>query len=330
MWASKIWAILVATFVLSALIIWKLPHAARGAIVDSMPGFITGFPAEWRDHRGWAILSIVRVVVIGIALTAAVYYVFQNNWIWRTHEAFNGGFERFRRFYGGFLSYALEHRGLTVIGFSIFVILSCGLIPMIGKDFFPTLDAGQMRLHVRAPAGTRLEETERYFARVEDFIRTKIPADEIEVMLDNIGVPNSGINMSLSDGSQISPADGEILINLKENHRPTAQYMQTLRKELPVQFPELGLLVSGGGHRHAGAKLRHSRAAGCAGAGAEGQHRAESPDRRRDPQGSRGRSRRGRCAHSPGDQHAGSCASLSIARWPTKWVSSSATSPATC
>src|SRR5206468_9119613 len=127
---------------------------------------------------------------------------FQNNWIWRTHEAFNRQFEKFRRFYGGFLTAALEHRVLVVVSFIIFLGVSCGLLPMIGRDFFPTLDAGQIRLHVRGPSGTRLEESERYFAKVEAFIRTKIPASEIDVMMDNIGVPNSGINMSLSDGSQ--------------------------------------------------------------------------------------------------------------------------------
>src|SRR2546421_4622283 len=111
---------------------------------------------------------------------------------------------------------------------------------MVGRDFFPSVDAGQLRLHVRAPAGTRLEESERYFARVENYLRTQIPPDEIDVMLDNIGIPNSGINFSLSDGSQISPADGEILINLKPEHHATPDYVKKLRKSLPEKFPELG------------------------------------------------------------------------------------------
>src|SRR4029079_13091391 len=91
--------------------------------------------------------------------------------------------------------------------------------------------------HVRAPAGTRLEESERYFADVEAFLRQQILPNEINTMLDNIGITNSGINLSLSDGSQISPADGEILIALDEEHHPTADYMKKLRKELPKQFP---------------------------------------------------------------------------------------------
>jgi multidrug efflux pump subunit AcrB len=112
------------------------------------------------------------------------------------------------------------------------------LIP-IGTDFFPTVDAGQMRLHVRAPAGTRLEQTQQYFGDVEDEIRKLIPRSEMETLLDNIGIPNSSINLSLSDGSLMSPADGEIMISLKEGHRPTEEYMKLLRAKLPPQFPSL-------------------------------------------------------------------------------------------
>jgi multidrug efflux pump subunit AcrB len=240
LWAAVVWAILIPVVAICSLIVWKLPQGGHDAAMSAMPDFVHGFIADWQNNRGWLFLRLLDIVVMGIGLTALIHLVFQNDWIWRTHEAFNRSFEKFRRFYGGFLTYALEHRLLVTIAFVAFVGLSCGLVPLIGRDFFPTVDAGQMRLHVRAPAGTRLEESERYFARVEQFLRTKIPANEIDVMLDNIGIPNSGINMSLSDGSQISPADGEILINLKENHHPTARYMKTLRKELPQRFPELG------------------------------------------------------------------------------------------
>jgi len=182
-------------------------------------------------------MQLVRIVLLVLLLTAVVYYVFQNNWIWRTHEAFNRQFEKFRTFYGGFLALALKHRIVTVVLFVLFAGASFLLFPKVGQDFFPAVDAGQIRLHVRVPAGTRLEETERYFARVEDFLRRQIPPEEIETMLDNIGIPNSGINLSLSDGSQISPADGEVLIALRENHKPTAHYMKKLRKLLPQEFP---------------------------------------------------------------------------------------------
>jgi multidrug efflux pump subunit AcrB len=110
---------------------------------------------------------------------------------------------------------------------------------LIGRDFFPTVDAGLIRLHVRGRPGTRIEQSERNFGRVEDLIRRDIPASEIESVSDNIGVPYSSINMALSDGSLMSSADGEILVSLKEHHQPTAQYVQKLRADLKKQFPEL-------------------------------------------------------------------------------------------
>ena len=95
-----------------------------------------------------------------------------------------------------------------------------------------------LRLHVRAPAGTRIEETEIYFQHVEDYIRQVIPADEIDVIVDNIGLPNP-INLALSDNVTVGTADGEILVSLKQPHRPTAAYLKTLRDELPRRFPDL-------------------------------------------------------------------------------------------
>ena len=159
--------------------------------------------------------------------------------IWHVHQAFNRQFEKLRRIYGGLLATALEHRVFVLVTFSIFVIGSCALYPLIGRDFFPTVDAGLVRLHVRGRPGTRIEESERIFGRVEDLIRRDIPPAEIESVSDNIGVPYSSINMALSDGSLISSADGEILVSLKEDHRPTAQYIEKLRADLKKQFPEL-------------------------------------------------------------------------------------------
>src|SRR5207245_9594690 len=100
-----------------------------------------------------------------------------------------------------------------------FAVSPRALYPFVGRDFFPTVDAGQLRLHVRAPAGTRIEETEQYFQRVEDYIRRVIPANEISVIVDNIGVPNP-INLALSDSVTVGTADGEILVALKQPHRP--------------------------------------------------------------------------------------------------------------
>ncbi len=159
----------------------------------------------------------------------------------RLHAAFERGFERFRRAYGGWLQLALEHRRVTIGGFVAFVALStAALLPNLGEDFFPTVDAGQIRLHVRAPAGTRVEETERVFSRVEADIKKVIPPREIATLLDNIGVPVSSINMALGDPSMISSADGEILVALKEERSVrTPEYVDRLRKRLAKDFPDL-------------------------------------------------------------------------------------------
>ena len=242
--ASFVWGLIVS--VVLAIVIgaftgigFLLPPEFRAWIGGYLPDFVTEFPQDYQSNHAHAII-VLAVIFLGLIVAlAALHYIFKNNWIWRTHEAFNRLFEKFRSFYGGFLKVALAHRVVTLVIFVLFVVGSCLLLPFVGRDFFPSVDAGQLRLHVRGPAGTRIEQSERYFADVESFLRTQIPADEIDVMLDNIGIPNSGINMSLSDGSQISPADGEILISLKENHHPTPGYMQTLRRELPQRFPQL-------------------------------------------------------------------------------------------
>jgi multidrug efflux pump subunit AcrB len=109
----------------------------------------------------------------------------------------------------------------------------------LGRDFFPQVDAGQMRLHVRAPPGTRLERTQEYFAEVEAQIRQLVGNDQIDVMLDNIGLPYSGINIALSDSATVGPMDGEILISLNKKHTPTAKLIARLRRELPKRFAEL-------------------------------------------------------------------------------------------
>jgi multidrug efflux pump subunit AcrB len=160
------------------------------------------------------------------------------NFLWRFHEGFNHYFEKLRQFYGGLLSLALEHRAVSAFGFVIFVGISCCLFAVIGQDFFPTVDAGQIRLHVRNPPGTRIEETERIFGRVEEAIRQDIPPSEIQIIVDNMGIPNSAINLCLSDGSLMSPADGEINVSLNENHHPTGPYIDLLYKDLTKKFPD--------------------------------------------------------------------------------------------
>src|SRR4029077_12581309 len=134
--------------------------------------------------------------------------------------------------YQGALDWALANRKASLAAFIGFAIGSLALFPFVGRDFFPTVDAGQLRLHVRCPPGTRIEESEAYFQRVEDVIREVIPADELSVINDNIGLPNS-INLARSDSATVGPSDGEILVALQPRPSPTAGYLKTLREELP-------------------------------------------------------------------------------------------------
>jgi CzcA family heavy metal efflux pump len=152
--------------------------------------------------------------------------------------AFERGFERLRNWYGGYLALVLEHRALTVGVFATFVVASLALFPLVGRDFFPSVDAGLIKLHVRGVPGTRIEETERRLADIQDTIRHVIPPREIETLIDNIGVPYSGINLSLSEGALISAADAQIMLALKEGHGPTPDYVRKLRTRLNKDYPE--------------------------------------------------------------------------------------------
>lgn len=156
----------------------------------------------------------------------------------RAFDRFNDGFTHVRTVYGSVLALALRHRAQFTIGFLALVALSMLLLPLVGQDFFPTVDAGLIKLHVRGPPGTRIEETERRFARIEETIHTVIPPEEIATMIDNMGTPVSGINLSLSEGALISSADGQIMISLKEDHAPTADYVRKLRAVLRREYPD--------------------------------------------------------------------------------------------
>ncbi len=159
--------------------------------------------------------------------------------IWRVHERFNLRFERLRRAYGGYLDWALDHRKLVTGGFGVFVIASLlALFPNLGTDFFPSVDAGQIRFHVRATPGTRIETTEETFARVEQIVRSVIPKEELETIIENVGLPLSGLNLSLGDPSMISSADGEVLVQLGEKHHPTPAYVKELRRRFPLELAE--------------------------------------------------------------------------------------------
>jgi CzcA family heavy metal efflux pump len=152
-------------------------------------------------------------------------------------RGFEHGFERLRGVYGRVLALALEHRRVTSVIFAVFVALSLALFPLVGRDFFPNVDAGLIKLHVRGSPGTRIEESEKHFAAIEQTIRTVIPPAQIDTLIDNIGVPYSGLNLSLSEGALISTADGQILLALKPDHPPTEEYVKALRKKLPELYP---------------------------------------------------------------------------------------------
>src|SRR5487761_2493332 len=155
----------------------------------------------------------------------------------RFQRGFEAGFERFRSGYRDLLTLALRHRPTFVVGFLGFVAASFLLVPYIGENFFPAVDAGQILMHVRTQIGTRLEESANQFADVQKVIRKIIPPDQIETMADNIGMPISGINMTYNNTGVIGPQDGDIQIKLKEHHPPTAIYVKALREQLPRAFP---------------------------------------------------------------------------------------------
>src|SRR5947209_3819942 len=156
----------------------------------------------------------------------------------RFQRGFENGFEKFRQTYRDLLGNALDHRKAFALGFLGFCVLSSGLIFFLGQDFFPAVDAGVFRLHVRARAGTRIEETARLCDEVEKMLRNEIPKNELVTILDNIGLPFSSINTTYSTSGTIGTSDAEILVSLnQEHHHPTAEYVKKLREDLPLYFP---------------------------------------------------------------------------------------------
>ncbi|PYY24268.1 MAG: RND transporter [Acidobacteria bacterium] len=156
----------------------------------------------------------------------------------RLQRGFESAFEKFREAYRDLLGNALEHRKIFAAAFLSFCVLSSGLIFFLGQDFFPAVDAGVFRLHVRARAGTRIEETARLCDEVEKVLRQEIPRNELVTILDNIGLPFSSINTTYSTSGTIGTSDAEILVSLnQEHHHPTADYVKKLREDLPLYFP---------------------------------------------------------------------------------------------
>jgi multidrug efflux pump subunit AcrB len=155
----------------------------------------------------------------------------------RLQARFEGWFGGLRESYRGTLEAIMGYRGFFVAAFLGICLLSSGLVFFLGRDFFPYVDAGQFRLHVRGRAGLRIEETARLVDQVEQEIRRQVPKTEINTVLDNIGLPYSGINLSYSNAGTIGTSDAEILVSLNSGHRPTEEYVRRLREELPRNFP---------------------------------------------------------------------------------------------
>lgn len=158
----------------------------------------------------------------------------------RLHARFNEQFERFRRLYLGGLRWSLQ-APLAIVGLAIFILATgLALLPFVGRDFFPQVDAGQLRLHVKAASGTRVEKTEQIFSAVEAEIRNVIPREEIALLIDNIGVPAEAFNQAFGDSATIGTADGEILVSLKhERKHSTPEFMKLVRERLTSKFPGL-------------------------------------------------------------------------------------------
>lgn len=156
------------------------------------------------------------------------------------HHVIDDNFEALRERYKNALNYVLIHPGIIICLFALFYVFSLSLIPIIGRDYFPSIDGGQLRLHVCAAPGTRVEETERIFKKVEAAIQETLPKNEIELVVDNIGLPVSGINYALSDSQTVSEADGEILVSLSDKRKhPTEWYQNQVRALMKKQFSDL-------------------------------------------------------------------------------------------
>ncbi|HKV49170.1 MAG TPA: efflux RND transporter permease subunit, partial [Candidatus Acidoferrales bacterium] len=155
----------------------------------------------------------------------------------KLQAAFESGFERFRHGYHSMLQGAVRHRKVFTLCFLAFCVLSFALLPLVGEDFFPRVDSGEFKFHIRAPIGTRIEETASLCDQIETDIRQTIPSSELTSIVDNIGLPYSSINLSYSNSAPIGPEDADIQVELAENHRPTIDYVRDLRRKLPRDFP---------------------------------------------------------------------------------------------
>ena len=177
--------------------------------------------------------TLVMYIMRGHEHKAAEPKTFLGRW----QRGFERWFENFRCSYESLLEAALNYRKVFAIGFALFCFASLGLVFFLGEDFFPQVDAGLIRLHMRARPGLRVEETARLTDQVEQVIRQRIPKQELTTIIDNIGVPYSGLNLSYSTSGVIGSSDADIQVALNSNHHPTEEYIRELRAELPAKFP---------------------------------------------------------------------------------------------
>ena len=160
------------------------------------------------------------------------------SYIWRFHQRFERGFDRFAEKYKSCLEWTLAHRVTTLVLFAVVSLGSLALIPSLGRDFFPYVDSGQMEFHVRPPVGTRIETAIQVFKQVNQEIRRVIPANQLKLVVNNIGLPPGGVNLAYSVSDTTSNGDGDVLVLLAEQHRPTQEWMQILRQDFAQKFPQ--------------------------------------------------------------------------------------------
>jgi multidrug efflux pump subunit AcrB len=160
------------------------------------------------------------------------------SFIWRFHQKFEHGFDRFAEKYKGGLEWALGHRAATLAVFAVVSLGSLALIPVIGRDFFPYVDSGQMEFHVRPPVGTRIETATEVFKHVNEEIRRVIPPEQLQMIVNNIGLPPGGVNLAYSASDTTSNGDGDVLVLLATKHRPTQEWMKILRQDFAQKFPQ--------------------------------------------------------------------------------------------
>jgi multidrug efflux pump subunit AcrB len=214
--------------------------------------FLQGAPRYLFTPQGYAVvfamlasygISRTLVPIINRILLRAEYkdgkHVPPTGLFGRFTEGFDDRFDRFRTFYAWVLERLLTYRFILPSIAAVIVATAGVLSFFVGRDFFPTIDSGLIQLHLRAPARTRIEDTEKYFQRVEDRIRDIIPASERELIMDDIGIPQRLYNLAFTDNTIIGVNDGTIQISLKDGHRPTQDWISKLRRELPGEFPDL-------------------------------------------------------------------------------------------